>query len=1022
MVFFVCQASIPTVTEEDVQPPEPPKPQPKSVPVEIDEEAKEDVTKPDAAAATAPVPMGPAAAATVPAPPPKRPAWTQPGSGVMTARFGSFDENLLEELKQKGTDAAAPAGKAVPSDAAAIAAAGSAAEAAKAAADAAVAGTIFAGRGDRGGRMSRGRGARGGREGGRGSRGDAIANGEHPAPSAPGRGGGRGGRGDRVEPVSDMMEGGRGRGRGRAPGGRGRGGRATAAAADGEAEDIAITQASAADATTAAAAGQPTQAVPAPTGIAAGVKQAPGGTAVDGRGRRGGRQGRDISEGGGRGGRDSGRGGRGGRGGGRSTMQSPSSTAAAMLETLDIPATAFPMSAPPPPVGPKPATTTVHPLPSVQPPPPSAPQPIPGRVGTPASTASSAGATSGPVNPEAWNAKIAKDVAAMTLDDPLNEPVNLPASLDPTPPKDGIAQYERHMGIQSSSAAKDEDMNGVPPLPSDLIQSVDGTGGAAALIPSPNKTAAALSFPPPPAGMPGHPRPGLAPFSFPPLGPDGSASSAPGGAAGTLNMWGAQTPPLFGGMQQPNLVAAMESWMAAPGSVNPMFPGSSLNMSTGMSAAAPGSSGPPSQQLPNPLPLLPPFPFANPFAGPMGGLGTFGQFGGQPFIPTGKQPDWSTGLTPPLGIGSQGNPLAPPPLGGAAAVGQPGGLNLAGMHGAPGGFSPVPGAPAASEGGAVAQGFPGMPPNLLGGPGGPVASGPYPGHHQGHPAASQHMMQGGAAAAATTAAAPSGSAPLKLGGMQGGVSAPMPKHMMQQPMNPMQVQGGNKALATASGQVAAGAKLPDDIFGPLDTSRAGAAPAVPASAAIDSQQRGLGPKSQGPPAPPSGKRPGSSEQQMAYDQHGMGGRGGGRGGGPARGRNNSGRGGRGGSGPDRQDRQDRPASEPRSDRPGGHSQTSRQDVRQNLQREDGSNAGGPAGHASGMSNDPAAPPPMSNGPPQLGARSNGDGGRGRGGRGARGGGAGGPPQGTGRGRGPPPGPGKMMYVPKGQGAVEANRA
>ncbi|KAL0023373.1 hypothetical protein WJX77_012324 [Trebouxia sp. C0004] len=142
---------------------------------------------------------------------------------------------------------------------------------------------------------------------------------------------------------------------------------------------------------------------------------------------------------------------------------------------------------------------------------------------------------------------------------------------------------------------------------------------------------------------------------------------------------------------QPNLAAAVESFYAAK----------AVNNSTGFgNTAATAFSGAPTTAPPsNPHLNLPQFGSFG--AGSFGSGLQFGQLGGafgqSPFIPTGKQPDWSTGPIP----GNSNPPPQPPAhFASRAPEGLPSGLrnfnarNHAGMpNGAPVGAGPHPSGP-----------------------------------------------------------------------------------------------------------------------------------------------------------------------------------------------------------------------------------------------------------------------------------------------------------------------------------------
>lgn len=438
----------------------------------------------------------------------------------------------------------------------------------------------------------------------------------------------------------------------------------------------------------------------------------------------------------------------------------------------------------------------------------SAPQNIPGAA------SSASGSTNG--GSFGWGAAIAKDVVNMTLDDPITSGgVNLPVSLDPTPPKPlgPIAEttFERQIGparVQTNLPDSTLDVlgNGMPPLPADLNLDV---------LPSPPKSSN-LGYPPVPVAnipmqntmqnamqnvMQNTIRP-LGPGYFP--RPDNNSNAT--GPASSLNMW-AQHHPISFGQHPPgsiphhqsqtssNLQQAVESFYSAGPS---MFPSNAPSIGV-------NSSTPASLQNTGPPPLMlnmnqfgqfqtfgPPFP-------PVGQYGSLGSafFAQQPpFLPTGKQPDWSTGP------GHSLNPALGP-----HALGRPTTLELGAMG--PHGFS--------MQGPSVGdnQGFPGVSHPLVA-PGGLPSLGPstFP----------PPPKQGASLAT-----------PLKL---LPGMAAPSISALSAQQVNPM-----------AKDNLPKRTDLPDDIF-PLETS-ASTSSSKPTPA--ESQMQ-LG-NQNAPPPPPRGNQP-----------------------------------------------------------------------------------------------------------------------------------------------------------------------
>lgn len=251
-------------------------------------------------------------------------------------------------------------------------------------------------------------------------------------------------------------------------------------------------------------------------------------------------------------------------------------------------------------------------------------------------------------------AQMASSLAQLKLDMPVSlQPVLDPVARQPGAiPQDGLVpdpcgfQIERPNNAKVAavsrprsanvvsdpfSASPNTDLpNGMPALPADLtFDSVLDKPSSASQAPS-------ISFghmqPPQPDQAMDRLHPGAFPAALFPITSQGSNRS---GA-----MW--QQPPLpeQATNPQPNLAAAVESFYAA------RAVGSSSGFgSTGGAAFSGGPTANPSTTPPLNLPQ-----FGSFGAGSFGTGLQFGQLGGtfgqSPFIPTGKQPDWSTGPIP----------------------------------------------------------------------------------------------------------------------------------------------------------------------------------------------------------------------------------------------------------------------------------------------------------------------------------------------------------------------------------------
>ena len=260
-------------------------------------------------------------------------------------------------------------------------------------------------------------------------------------------------------------------------------------------------------------------------------------------------------------------------------------------------------------------------------------------------------------------AQVASSIAQLNLE----TPVSLSPVLDPVARHPGIAadapipdlrafQIERPSSTKvtavsrprSASLATDPFTaapnthlpNGMPPLPADLtFDPVLDTPSVSGPSPQgPNINFGHVQAPQPNQAM-DRLHPGAFPAALFPITSQGSNRS---GA-----MWQPPPPPEQTPNPQPNLAAAVESFYAA------RAVGSSSGF--GNTGAAAFSGGPSANPTANPPLNLPQFGSFG--AGSFGTGLQFGQlgeaFGQSPFIPTGKQPDWSTGPIP-------GNPNPPP--------------------------------------------------------------------------------------------------------------------------------------------------------------------------------------------------------------------------------------------------------------------------------------------------------------------------------------------------------------------------
>ncbi|KXZ53187.1 hypothetical protein GPECTOR_7g1079 [Gonium pectorale] len=337
----------------------------------------------------------------------------------------------------------------------------------------------------------------------------------------------------------------------------------------------------------------------------------------------------------------------------------------------------------------------------------------------------------------AWGNKIATDVAARTLDDPVVDTavVNLPASLDPTPvikPPGSLvglggqtfdrsvgpkpqqpqaqhqagqgallskapgtsqvqqahvaaaaamqqlqqhAQHSQHMQQQQDVTSKSVEVldSGIPSLPADLnldmlpakpVGLASGLGNLGA-------GAGSMQSQDPSGALGG----GYSAFGAGTDHTGGSGTPGAGAAPGGISMW--SQPNALGGFGQANSglqnPAVQAFYSAGP---SPVFQNTNAGGASGGNNAGAGQAGPPLMGLMGQGPFGQ-GPFGAPFGPPGGGIRPFlppsNQFSGlganflmqQPFLPTNKQPDWS------IGLGSQNNNLAPPPLARPVDLGMP---------------------------------------------------------------------------------------------------------------------------------------------------------------------------------------------------------------------------------------------------------------------------------------------------------------------------------------------------------------
>ncbi len=309
-------------------------------------------------------------------------------------------------------------------------------------------------------------------------------------------------------------------------------------------------------------------------------------------------------------------------------------------------------------------------------------------------------------------AQVVSSIAQLNLD----TPVSLSPVLDPVARYPGAAdapipdlrgfQMERPGSAKVTAVTRPKSANtpsdpfsashnaalptGMPALPADLtfdpVLDKSSLGGAGAQ--GPNINFGHMQQPQPDQAM-DRLHPGAFPAALFPIAHQNNSR----GAA----MWQPPPPPPpqeSSQSSQPNLAAAVESFYAAR----------AVNNSSGFgSTAATAFSGAPTTVPPSNPPLNLP-QFGSFGAGSFGSGLQFGQLGGafgqSPFIPTGKQPDWSTGPIP----GNSNPPPQPPAhFASRAPEGLPLGLrnfnarNHAGMpNGAPVGAGPHPSGPPSS--------------------------------------------------------------------------------------------------------------------------------------------------------------------------------------------------------------------------------------------------------------------------------------------------------------------------------------
>lgn len=261
-------------------------------------------------------------------------------------------------------------------------------------------------------------------------------------------------------------------------------------------------------------------------------------------------------------------------------------------------------------------------------------------------------------------AQVASSIAQLNLD----KPVSLSPVLDPVARHPGASadapipdlrgfQIERPSSTKVTavsrprsaslasdpfSASPNTDLpNGMPALPADLTfdSVLDKPSVAGPSAKGPNINFGHVQTPQPNQAM-DRLHPGAFPAALFPI--TSQCSNRPGAT------WQPPPPPEQAPNPQPNLAAAVESFYAA------RAVGSSSGF--GGTGAAAFSGGPPTAN-PSANPPLNLPQFGSFGAGSFGTGLQFGQLGGafgqSPFIPTGKQPDWSTGPIP-------GNPNPPP--------------------------------------------------------------------------------------------------------------------------------------------------------------------------------------------------------------------------------------------------------------------------------------------------------------------------------------------------------------------------
>ena len=328
---------------------------------------------------------------------------------------------------------------------------------------------------------------------------------------------------------------------------------------------------------------------------------------------------------------------------------------------------------------------------------PSAPALPQTQAATAKASAASDAALKGPDGEAA--AQVASSVAQLKLDAPVSlSPVLDPVARHPAAAADGSLPDLRAFQIERPSNAKGTAVtrprsatvpsdpfsaspstdlaNGMPALPADLafdsVLEKPSLGSTSSQ--GPNINFGRMQVPQPNQAM-DRLHPGAFPAALFPISSQGSSRS---GA-----MWQPPPPPKQAPNPQPNLAAAVESFYAA----RAVGSGGSFG-NTGSTAFSGGPSSNPPANPPLSLPQ-----FGSFGAGTFGTGLQFGQLGGafgqSPFIPTGKQPDWSTGPIPgntnppsqPAAAfnGRGSDPLTPPGLGR---------YNARSQHGMPNGTAP----------------------------------------------------------------------------------------------------------------------------------------------------------------------------------------------------------------------------------------------------------------------------------------------------------------------------------------------